>query len=162
MRHGTRNIQAIFSLLLASLLIQPALAQFTPKFDLNDFRSHEHEAAYTVGGGTKQIIWTTSELPMPSVEKHSDTCARIPEYMDGAICYRICGGGLASEPVGWTFQWRQANLGHQTPFQACTEASGCRGFNPEWYAGPSRGCAHFMIWKPFKQTRDLRVIVNLK
>ena len=155
-------ILSLFALLLATCPFDEAIAQPSLKFDINDFKSHEREAAYTVGAGTKQVIWTTSELPMPSVEKHSDTCARIPEYMDGAICYRICGGGLASEPVGWTFQWRQANLGHQTPFQSCTEQNGCRGVNPEWYAGAQRGCAHFMIWKPYKQTRDLRVIVNLK
>ena len=47
-------------------------AQVSLKFDINDLKSHEHEAAYTTGQGTKTIVWTTSELPEPSVEKHSD------------------------------------------------------------------------------------------
>jgi hypothetical protein len=162
MVHIASILLASFTLLLTTCPMSKAIAQVSLKFDINDFKSHEHEAAYTIGAGTKVVTWTTSELPMPSVEKRSDTCARIPEYMDGAICYRICGGGLASEPVGWTFQWRQANLGHQTPFQPCTEQSGCRAVNPEWYQSPQRGCAHFMIWKPYQRTRDLRVIVNLK
>lgn len=151
-------------LLLSGLLCWPTIAssQVSLKFDINDFKSHEHEAAYTIGAGTKSVIWTTSALPMPQVEKHSDTCARVPGYMDGGICYRICGGGLKSAPVKWTYQWRVANQGHNTPFQPCTEASGCRGFNPEYYAGPGRGCGHFMIWKPVKQDRDLRIVLDLQ
>lgn len=78
-------------------------AEISLHIDINDLKSKEIEAKYTTGAGTKEIGWVTDALPMPSKDKQSSGCARIPEYMDGAICYRVCGGSLASEPVSWTF-----------------------------------------------------------
>jgi hypothetical protein len=135
-------------------------AQVGVRVDPRDLMTKEIEAAYTDGAGTKTVIWTTSALPMPEVEKQNSGCARIPEFADGAICYRVCGGGLAGVPTAWMFQWRQAHLGHQTPWESCSEATGCRGVNTEYYASDQRGCARFMIWKGFKHDRDLRIRVD--
>jgi len=129
--------------------------------DINDLKSKEIEAKYTTGAGTKEIAWVTDALPMPSKDKQNSGCARIPEYMDGAICYRVCGGGLASEPVSWTYEWRRARMGHNAPWEPCNE-NGCRGFNPEYYATGQRGCGHFMIWRGMNYERDLRIRIKLQ
>lgn len=155
-----RNSIFIFAL-LTLICTTTSRAQISLSFDLNDLKSKEMEASYTTGIGTKQIIWTTNALPMPSVSKHSDACASIPAYMDGAICYRVCGGGLASVPVSWTYEWRPSNRGHETPWEAC-DGDGCRGFSEEFYAASARGCGHFMIWRALSHDRDLRIKVQLQ
>ncbi len=71
---------------------------------INDLKSKKIEAKHTTGAGTKEIAWVTDAFPMPSKDKQSSGCARTPEYMDGAIWYRVCGGGLASEAVSWTYE----------------------------------------------------------
>ena len=156
LRSGQGCLIALLTIACAS-----ASAQISLKFDMNDLKSKEKEAKYTTGTGTKEITWVTDELPMPSVNKQSSGCARIPEFMDGAICYRVCGGSLASEPTSWIYEWRRANMGHNAPWEACSE-NGCRGFNPEYYAGAQRGCGHFMIWQGSSYTRDLRIRIKLK
>ena len=62
--------------------------------EINDLKSKEIEAKYTTGAGTKEIGWVTDALPMPSKDKQSTGCARIPEYMDGA------GQGWGITPLG--------------------------------------------------------------
>lgn len=86
--------------------------------EINDLKSKGIEAKYTTGAGTKEIGWVTDALPMPSKDKQSTGCARIPEYMDGAICYRVCGGSLASEPVSWNYEWRRGKDGARRPVGA--------------------------------------------
>lgn len=124
----------------------------------------EVEAAQTAHQGNT-VIWTTTALRMPEVEKHNDVCARTPGYMDGAICYRVCGGGLTAPPVRRQLQWRVANKGHDTPFVDCSDAEGCRIGAVEYYPGNQRGCVTAMIWKAQSgdaKNRDLRVIQYLK
>ena len=154
----TRFIQAATAVCAYSLALA-ASAQVSINFDLNDFKSHEIEAKYTTGIGTKEIAWVTDEQPMPSVTKHSDGCARIPGYMDGAICYRVCGGSLSALPVKWTYEWRQSNISHNLRWEACA-GDGCRGVNEQYYSG-GRGCGHFMIWKGLQHKRDLRIRIQL-
>jgi hypothetical protein len=144
-----------------SWLALVANAQISLSIDMNDLKSKEIEAKYTRGQGTKEIVWTTDAMPMPSVNKQSNGCARIPDYMDGAICYRVCGGSLVSAPVKFTYEWRPANLGDNTPWEACS-GNGCKGFNDQYYAGPARGCGHFMIWRGVNHQRDLRIKVQLQ
>lgn len=155
-----------FTLAFALLLqMASASAQFSLIFNINDLKSREIETAYTTGQDTKEIVWTTSAKPMPEVQKNNDACARLPEYGHGAICYRVCGGSLASEPVRWIYEWRPAHLGHDTPWEACLENQGCKSFREEYYPDNGRGCGHFMIWKPQrpgKHDRDLRIRVQLR
>lgn len=153
------GIAALSAVVLA--IGEVAAAEISLKVDINDLKSKEIEAKYTTGAGTKEIAWITDAMPMPSKNKQSSGCARIPEYMDGAICYRVCGGSLASQPVSWAYEWRRANMGHNAPWEPCNE-NGCRGFNAEYYAAEQRGCGHFMIWRGMNYERDLRIRITLQ
>jgi len=149
----------LIALCIAMLVAFNSFGTFRILVDPRDLRSKEHEAAYTMREGD-DVVWTTAALSMPDAQKHSDSCARIPEYMDGAICYRICGGGLTSQPIGWTYQWRRAHQGHDTRWEECN-GDGCSGFNSEYYADAQRGCGHFKIWKAVGHERDLRIRIKL-
>lgn len=157
--HFARFVHLVLAVGAVSLSIA-ATAQVSLNIDLKDLKSKEIEAKYTTGIGTKEVAWVTDAQAMPSVTKQSSGCARIPEYMDGAVCYRVCGGSLPTLPVKWTYEWRQANIDHNLRWEACA-GDGCRGVQEQYYQGAGRGCGHFMIWKGLKHERDLRIRIQL-
>lgn len=125
----------------------------------------EVEAARTSREGNA-VVWFTNALRMPDVDKHKDVCARTPGYMDGAICYKICGGGLTSAPGQRELQWRTANMGGNTPFTPCDkEGQGCWIGAVEYYGQSQRGCVTAMIWKGqtgANKQKDFKVIQHLQ
>lgn len=137
-----------------------------PTGDIADLRSHEQEASYTIrDDNNKTVAWISKAVKRPTVEKHNDRCARIPSYMDGAICERMCGGGLTSTPVKWDVKWRPAGFGDQTPWQECNDANKCRGFGSEYYLGSQRGCGHIAFWgaaNPNEPNLDFKITVTLQ
>lgn len=137
-----------------------------PTGDLADLRSHEQEASYTSrNDADKTVAWISKAVKRPTVDKHNDRCAKIPSYMDGAICERMCGGGLTSTPVKWDVKWRPAGFGDHTPWRECNDANKCRGFGAEYYAGPQRGCGHIAFWgaAPYGEPElDFKITVTLQ
>lgn len=153
----------VFSLALIGFVQAETVCTSGFCWDSNDLRSHEYESSYTSTSlNGKTVAWTSSSVPLPSVEKHNDGCARIPEYMDGGICYKLCGGSLHSVPIRWRFYWRPAGFGHDVPFQICDESTGCKGFNTEFYPSPARGCGYFMFWKPHNFSADMRMEIDIQ
>lgn len=125
------------------------------------------KAAYTEDRGDA-VVWTTDGLEMPKRDLHSDVCGHFPAYLDGAMCYRICGWGLKSSPVRQQLQWRISGLGHDAPFTDCDkDKEGCWAGHGEYYADKHEGCLTAMIWKAAgpgtaAAKRDFRIINYLK
>lgn len=154
--------------LLGSLVLASASAAFAQSSSIHGavggiMTVRASQVKVEKANGSRQVVLITSQLDMPTVDKQKNDCARMPDYGDGAICFRVCNPepdrSVSSTPVSWAYAWRPANANGK--WQACDEASGCAGFNPEYFEDEAHGCGHFKVWKKQGGPRDLMLTITL-
>ena len=100
-------------------------------------------------------------LGSPVGVKDPDKCGIMPEYLQGAICYRVCGEiPEGREPRQVEFLTRASYQGEGTPWETCGD-DGCAGGDFEFDPESSRICGLFKLWRGDGSHRDLMMKVSL-
>jgi len=93
--------------------------------------------------------------------KDPDKCGIMPQYLKGAVCYRVCGEiPKGREPGRVEFLTRASYQGEDTPWQTCGD-DGCAGGDFEFDRKNSRVCGLFKLWRGDGSHRDLMMKVAL-
>ena len=99
-------------------------------------------------------------LGSPVGTKDRDRCGVMPEYLKGAVCYRICGEiPVGRKPQDVEFLIRRSYQEDHT-WQAC-KTDGCEGSDFEFDPKSSRACGLFKLWRGDGAHRDLMMKVTL-
>jgi len=100
-------------------------------------------------------------LGSPVGVKDRDKCGLLPEYIKGAVCYRVCGEIPAGRKPGKVeFLTRASYQGEDTPWQTCASDS-CEGADYDFDRNSSRVCGQFKLWRGDGSHRDLMLKVTL-
>ena len=100
-------------------------------------------------------------LGSPVGKKDRDKCGVLPEYIQGSVCYRICGEIPAGrKPARVEFLTRPSYQGEDTPWQTC-DSDGCDGVNYDFDRMSSKVCGLFKLWRGDGSHRDLMMKVTL-
>ena len=104
---------------------------------------------------------TAEGLGSPVGTKDRDKCGIMPDYLQGAVCYRVCGEiPWGRKPKKVEFFSRPSYQVEQTPWQAC-EIDGCQGTDFEFEQGESKICGLFKLWRGDGSHRDLMMKITL-
>jgi hypothetical protein len=105
---------------------------------------------------------TADGLGSPVGVKDRDKCGVLPEYLNGAVCYRVCGEiPRGRTPKKVEFFSRASYQMVDTPWQSC-EMDGCQGSDFEFDQENSKICGMFKLWRGDGSHRDLMMKVMLK
>ena len=101
-------------------------------------------------------------LGSPVGVKDRHQCGILPEYIKGAVCYRVCGEIPAGrKPAKVQFLTRASYQGDNTPWQTCG-SDGCEGTDYDFDRNSSRVCGQFKLWRGNGSHRDLMMKVTLE
>ena len=104
---------------------------------------------------------TAEGLGSPVGTKDRDKCGILPEYLQGAVCYRVCGEiPRGRKPKKVEFFSRPSYQLAQTPWQDC-EMDGCQGSEFEFEQESSKICGLFKLWRGDGSHRDLMMKIAL-
>ena len=105
---------------------------------------------------------TAEGLGSPVGVKDRDKCGIMPEYLKGAICYRVCGDiPPGRKPQKVEYLSRASYQMEQIPWQSC-ELDGCQGSDFEFDQENSKICGLFKLWRGDGSHRDLMMKVLLE
>ena len=117
------------------------------------------EADSTTNENTTYII--AKGLGSPVGEKDRHKCGIMPEYLKGAVCYRVCGEIPAGRKPGRVeFLTRASYQGGNAFWHACG-GDGCEGNEFEFDPKSSQLCGLFKLWRGDGSHRDLMMKVSL-
>ena len=104
---------------------------------------------------------TVEGLGSPVGTKDRDKCGIMPEYVQGSICYRVCGEiPRGRKPQKVEFFSRPSYQLEQIPWQSC-EIDGCQGSDYDFEPESSKICGLFKLWRGDGSHRDLMMKVTL-
>lgn len=104
---------------------------------------------------------TARGLGSPVGEKDRHKCGILPEYIKGAVCYRVCGEIPAGrKPRQVEFLNRASYQGEHESWQACG-SDGCEANEFEFDPKRSHLCGLFKLWRGDGSHRDLMMKVTL-
>lgn len=104
---------------------------------------------------------TVESVGSPVGRKDPDRCGILPDYRQGAICYRICGDiPHGRKPAQARFFSRVSHQGDHTAWVECPD-NGCDGSDLEFDEKASKVCGLFKLWKGDGSHRDLMMKVFL-
>jgi hypothetical protein len=104
---------------------------------------------------------TAEGLGSPVGVKDRDKCGIMPDYLQGAVCYRVCGEiPRGRKPRKVEFFIRPSYQLEQTPWQDC-EIDGCQSSDFEFEQENSKICGLFKLWRGDGSHRDLMMKVAL-
>lgn len=104
---------------------------------------------------------TVDAVGSPLGRKDPDRCGILPDYREGAICYRVCGDiPRDRKPAHVEFFRRRSYQGEDTPWVRCSD-NGCKGSDFEFDENASKVCSLFRLWKGDGSHQDLMMKVSL-
>jgi len=104
---------------------------------------------------------TVEAVGSPLGKKDPDRCGILPDYREGAICYRVYGEiPRDRKPAHVEFLRRRSYLCEDTPWVRCSD-NGCEGTDVEFDGKASKVCTLFKLWKGDGSHQDLMMKVFL-